>query len=97
VAGLCPKECARDGCCGEYRACTSSKRRESALLLGQGIGGQFETELLNRLSRITVLQIAWDGAPVYARGVCQLLPQRPTLVSMDAEWGWLSAFADVAG
>jgi uncharacterized low-complexity protein len=55
VAGLCPKERARDGRCGEDCACASSQRRESALLLAQGIGGQLETELLNRLSHLTVL------------------------------------------
>jgi hypothetical protein len=41
--------------CGEDCACASSQRRENALLLGQGIGGQLETELLNRLSHLTLL------------------------------------------
>jgi hypothetical protein len=57
VAGLCAKECARDGRCGDDRASTSSQRREGALLLSQRIGGQLETELLDRLGHPPVLPI----------------------------------------
>ena len=50
VAGLGAEERARDRRRREHGARTSPQTRERALLLGQRVGGQLETELLDRFS-----------------------------------------------
>jgi hypothetical protein len=58
MAGLGAEERARDRRCSKDCAGTGSQARQRPLLLGQGIRGQLEAELLDRFSHATVLQIA---------------------------------------